>query len=322
MNIEELYKDKLKNSEVAPPDAVWQQLSSQLEGGVLQSSVSEAARRSSTSMAQGATAMATSKVVAVVAAAIVAAVVATVAVIGWNNDNPAAADTVVVAHHDEDDTTAATANIESVMQPDVAIAATATASAAEVLQAVEPASIVSDVVADNTVVDEAVYMADNTATSVSADSRVAETEATVADVPVFENPKQEQEPIPEVLQQLRMEEDKTFGEIFEQVQKIEQENVDSLAKYLQEMFTAELSIPRIITPNHDNINDCWVIIGLENYNNVHVAVFSVSGKIIFESKNYDNTWCPTNLPDGSYFYNVVIRDKNYQKTGVLQIKSR
>lgn len=322
MNIEELYKDKLKNSEVVPPDAVWQQLSSQLEGGVSQSSVSEAARRSSTSMAQGATAMATSKVVAVVAAAIVAAVVATVAVIGWNNDNPAAADTVVVAHHDEDDTTAATANIESVMQPDVAIAATTTASAAEVLQAVEPASIVSDVVADNTVVDEAVYMADNTATSVSADSRVAETEATVADVPVVENPKQEQEPIPEVLQQLRMEEDKTFGEIFEQVQKIEQENVDSLAKCLQEMFTAELSIPRIITPNHDNINDCWVIIGLENYNNVHVAVFSVSGKIIFESKNYDNTWCPTNLPDGTYYYNVVIRDKNYQKTGVLQIKSR
>ena len=315
MNIEELYKDKLKNSEVAPPDAVWQQLSSQLEGGVSQSSVSEAARRSSTSMAQGATAMATSKVVAVVAAAIVAAVVATVAVIGWNNDNPAAADTVAVAHHDEDDTTASTANIESVMQPDVAIAA-------EVLQAVEPATIVPDVVADNTVVDEAVYMADNTPTSVSADSRVAETEATVADVPVFENPKQEQEPIPEVLQQLRMEEDKTFGEIFEQVQKIEQENVDSLAKYLQEMFTAELSIPRIITPNHDNINDCWVIIGLENYNNVYVAVFSVSGRIIFESKNYDNTWCPTNLPDGTYYYNVVIRDKNYQKTGALLIKSR
>ena len=89
------------------------------------------------------------------------------------------------------------------------------------------------------------------------------------------------------------------------------------------MSTSDVDIPNVITPNNDGINDCWIIPGLEKYNSVHVVVVAPNGKKVYENKKYDNSWCPTDLPDGSYFYFVQILDGNYKpKQSTLYIKNK
>ena len=100
-------------------------------------------------------------------------------------------------------------------------------------------------------------------------------------------------------------------------------SLDSLKRKLQEMKeSVNIIIPNIITPNYDNHNDCWKISGIENYYNVHVVIATRTGLIIYENRRYDNSWCPTDIPDGTYFYAITIISHNYHKKGVLEIRSK
>lgn len=81
-----------------------------------------------------------------------------------------------------------------------------------------------------------------------------------------------------------------------------------------------LQIPNLITPNGDSYNDCWVIAGLEKYNQVQVQIFTARRQRVYSSSNYRNDFCGSDLPDGDYFYIITISDKNYIHRGVLVIK--
>ena len=60
------------------------------------------------------------------------------------------------------------------------------------------------------------------------------------------------------------------------------------------------------SPNNDNVNDAFTILGLERYPNHSLQVFSRWGTKVFSSQDYKNDWKGTNagkdLPDGTYFY--------------------
>lgn len=60
------------------------------------------------------------------------------------------------------------------------------------------------------------------------------------------------------------------------------------------------------SPNNDNVNDAFTILGLERYPNHSIQVFSRWGTKVFEGHDYQNDWKGTNagkdLPDGTYFY--------------------
>jgi gliding motility-associated-like protein len=70
------------------------------------------------------------------------------------------------------------------------------------------------------------------------------------------------------------------------------------------------------TPNNDNINDLWVLEGIDTMcpNNI-VKVFNRWGDIIFESekgKYEENSWDGLingkEVPTGSYYYNIICND--------------
>lgn len=82
----------------------------------------------------------------------------------------------------------------------------------------------------------------------------------------------------------------------------------------------ELGIPNLISPNGDNYNDCWKIVGIEKYPNVQVRIQSPGKQTVFSSNHYQNEFCGDDLPDGTYYYLLVIPDKSYKKTGCLLIK--
>jgi len=68
----------------------------------------------------------------------------------------------------------------------------------------------------------------------------------------------------------------------------------------------ELQLPTGITPNGDNYNDNYIILGLDQYPKNTLKVFNRWGNLVYEKKNYDNSWNGKNndgdeLPEGTYY---------------------
>lgn len=73
------------------------------------------------------------------------------------------------------------------------------------------------------------------------------------------------------------------------------------------------SIPDIISPNGDGVNDVWIVPGLENMNVRTLEIFNRWGQPIYTQDGYDNSWRGTNnsaedLPFGPYYYVFVMED--------------
>src|SRR5690606_33836803 len=53
---------------------------------------------------------------------------------------------------------------------------------------------------------------------------------------------------------------------------------------------AELEATNVITPNGDGINDTWVVKNMEYYPGSSVKVFDISGRVVYQTKDYQNDW--------------------------------
>lgn len=80
-----------------------------------------------------------------------------------------------------------------------------------------------------------------------------------------------------------------------------------------------------ISPNGDSLNDVWHLPGIDQYENNEVRVFNRWGNLVFERKGYTNAqawdgkWNGRDLPDGTYFYTIDLRDGSAVLSGYLQI---
>ena len=70
----------------------------------------------------------------------------------------------------------------------------------------------------------------------------------------------------------------------------------------------QIEIPDFFTPNGDSVNDNWNIGEIQRYPNNQVWIYDISGNIIFNKINYDNSWNGDNngtmLPSASYLYMI------------------
>lgn len=85
-----------------------------------------------------------------------------------------------------------------------------------------------------------------------------------------------------------------------------------------------LIVPEGFSPNGDNVNDLFVIKGLDISKEYNLIVFNRWGNIVYEKKPYDNTWDgkdkqQNQLPDDTYFYILKMNDKVY-KNGYVVLK--
>ncbi len=80
-----------------------------------------------------------------------------------------------------------------------------------------------------------------------------------------------------------------------------------------------------ISPNGDSLNDVWRMPGIDQYPNNEVRVFNRWGQLVFERKGYlnatgwDGRWNGHDLPDGTYFYLIDLKDGSAVLSGYLQI---
>jgi len=72
----------------------------------------------------------------------------------------------------------------------------------------------------------------------------------------------------------------------------------------------DLLVSQFISDNGDGINDRFTVLKIENYPNAELSIFSRSGILIYQKKNYQNTWPADHnkhpLPEGSYYYQIDI----------------
>ncbi|WP_018343562.1 gliding motility-associated C-terminal domain-containing protein [Cytophaga aurantiaca] len=87
-----------------------------------------------------------------------------------------------------------------------------------------------------------------------------------------------------------------------------------------------IKIPNVITPNGDNVNDAWEIAGLSEYTSAEVIIFNRWGTIVYNyPKGYIENWRGISknggdLPDGTYFYIINLKDShNKSFNGYVEI---
>jgi gliding motility-associated-like protein len=83
-------------------------------------------------------------------------------------------------------------------------------------------------------------------------------------------------------------------------------------------------IPDIITPDRDGSNDAFVIVGINNYPDNELWIYSRWGQEVFHIADYQNDWYGTfkneDLPDGTYYYVFVDRSNgNLIQKGYITI---
>jgi len=86
---------------------------------------------------------------------------------------------------------------------------------------------------------------------------------------------------------------------------------------------AEIVVNNGFSPNGDNVNDTFMISGLENYSRNTLTIYNRWGNEVFKTESYrnnwDGNWRGRLLPDGTYFYLLTVEDVgNYQ--GYVQIQ--
>lgn len=82
-------------------------------------------------------------------------------------------------------------------------------------------------------------------------------------------------------------------------------------------------IPNAFSPNHDGINDTWVIKDLAAFPSVEVTVFNRYGQKVFVSKGYGVPWNGLyngrSLPTGTYYYIIDLKTKAPVWNGAVTI---
>ena len=105
---------------------------------------------------------------------------------------------------------------------------------------------------------------------------------------------------------------------------------DGIPNYLDpDLCIEEIVIPEGFSPNGDDKNDFFEIMGISLYPENHLTIYNRWGNKIYEAQPYDNSWEGTNhfgvsyggnkLPVGTYFYVFDLGDGSEPITGYIYL---
>jgi gliding motility-associated-like protein len=81
----------------------------------------------------------------------------------------------------------------------------------------------------------------------------------------------------------------------------------------------------VLSPDGDGVNDFWTIENLSTYPNNEVKIFDKAGRIIFNVKNYQNSWNGqlngATLHEGAYYYIINLGPGTRPKVGYITLFS-
>ncbi|PKR82285.1 hypothetical protein CW751_02845 [Brumimicrobium salinarum] len=81
-----------------------------------------------------------------------------------------------------------------------------------------------------------------------------------------------------------------------------------------------LEIPNTFSPNGDNINDTWEILGIEKFPDCNIQIYTRWGQLVYQTTGYskDKRWngeskSGKKMASGAYYYVINLRDDAYEK---------
>jgi gliding motility-associated-like protein len=106
---------------------------------------------------------------------------------------------------------------------------------------------------------------------------------------------------------------------------------DGIPDYLdiEDDCVERLDVPDTFSPNGDGINDAFKIPGANDLNNDELYIYNRWGGLVYESKNYDNSWIGKSsksflggeeLPEGTYFFIYKPNDSSQVFKGTIYLK--
>ncbi len=93
----------------------------------------------------------------------------------------------------------------------------------------------------------------------------------------------------------------------------------TLSDYLTVTVSEGLLIPRMFSPNGDNVNDLWVIDGLDKYPNNYIYIYDRWGQEVFQSRSYsiikawDGRVRSGTVSEGVFYYVLELNDDDNQQ---------
>jgi len=84
-------------------------------------------------------------------------------------------------------------------------------------------------------------------------------------------------------------------------------NIKDTITFNMTTIDCKISIPNVVTPNGDNVNEYFKISGLENFSGTSLLVYNRWGNKIYSNDDYKNDWKPA-VNTGTYFYVVNLTD--------------
>jgi len=81
-----------------------------------------------------------------------------------------------------------------------------------------------------------------------------------------------------------------------------QDFCDNEVQFIVSIKPCSILIPNVFSPNNDDKNQNFEIIGISGFPNSELVVFNRWGAKVFEDSNYENSWSGRDLPEGTYFY--------------------
>ena len=88
------------------------------------------------------------------------------------------------------------------------------------------------------------------------------------------------------------------------------------ATQVPEPLTQQVAVPNVITPNHDGLNDYFVVRDLKPGTSLHI--YNRNGQLSASFKEYDNSWAGAGLKSGTYFY-ILRNSSNEVKSGWVEV---
>jgi gliding motility-associated-like protein len=75
----------------------------------------------------------------------------------------------------------------------------------------------------------------------------------------------------------------------------------------------KIFIPNAFTPNNDGINDAWVIRNINYHPENELVVLNRWGNEVFRQTSYQNNWNGSDLNEGTYFYQLKVKECEGEK---------
>ncbi len=112
------------------------------------------------------------------------------------------------------------------------------------------------------------------------------------------------------------------GTIFLHFQQDATSSYDALDTTFRITASCPLTVYEYITPNNDGHNDKFFIENIEFYPQNTVSILTKWQQEIYTAHNYQNSWQPSHLQEGSYYYIVNAGSANETYKGVLLVEKK